>query len=403
MCIDRFTIADVARIHDIKVIKEMGGDIYAVCPFCGDKRGKFSYIIQKGNKQNIYNCFNCDSHGGAIDLHIKLANGDYSGPDGKKRAAKEIFDALNGNECYSNYHKKMEETTQETEEVAKASDGHISSVYYALLKELELKEVHKQDLLRRGLTEDQIKRFRFKSTPDNKYKVCKELVKKGYCLEGVPGFFLNDKGNWDMKLSGKGYFCPVFDGEQNLIIGFQIRVDNPTNGAKYLWFSSSGKEKGVSSGALSTFLPGENERVIIITEGILKATIIYSLLDRKVSVIGVPGVKAIKGIEDYLKRFDSNAYVYEAYDMDKAMKTEDARELEKTMRIANDAVKLKTLVEEFGIETHSLNWDYDEDGFWKENYKGLDDFLYSYEKKELFLNYILSKALNALKVKEFFA
>lgn len=400
--IKRFNIADVARIHGIQVIKETGGDIYAVCPFCGNKEGKFSYIVKKGKKQNIYNCFVCDNHGGAIDLHINLSDGNYQGEEGRKKAAKEIFEILQNDNEMIEYHNFVTETHQDTEEAYKTSDEHCSYVYYSMLKELELKDEHKKDLLRRGLTEEDIKRFKFKSTPDNKYKVCKSLVEKGIYLEGVPGFFKNQKGNWDINIPGKGYFCPVFDGEKNLIIGFQIRVDKPVKKSKYLWFSSAGKELGVTSGAISTFLPGDNDRVIIITEGVLKANVIYALLKGAVSVIGVPGVKSIAGIEDYLNRHYSNAYVYEAYDMDKAIKTDDPEEQKKTDRIKNAAISLKTLVEDYGIEVHSLTWDYDNDGFWKGEYKGLDDFLLSYDKKDLFLRYILSKALKKLKIKDFF-
>lgn len=399
---DTFNIADVAAIHGIEIIKDKGSEVFAVCPFCGDRRGKFSYIVQKGDKSNIYNCFACDAHGGVLDLHMKLSGNAY-GSNANKQAAKEIFQAINGNVEYKKSHESAKNIPV-CHEAEKASDGRISEVYYALLKQLTLKDEHKADLVRRGLTETDIKRFRFRSTPDikQKYDAINHLLEEGYDLEGVPGFYLNKKNQWDFKISGAGYFCPVYDGEYNLITGFQIRVDKPVNKAKYLWVSSCGCEKGVSSGAVSTFLPGKMNQSVIITEGILKATVIYSLLNGDVSVIGVPGVKSIKGLEDYLDRYKGNAYVFEAYDMDKAVKTDDPHEKEKTERIAEAAEKLKEMCQEYNIDTHSLTWDFDEKGYWKENFKGLDDFLLSYEKKDLFKAYLLKRTKSVLKVRNFF-
>lgn len=404
MCDSKFTIADVAAIHGIQTLKEGNGEVFAVCPFCGDARGKFSYIIQKGNKSNIYNCFACDAHGGVLDLHINLSYGDYSDAEGRKRAAREIFQEINGNTYIAENHKRLERHVETVVEAERVSNEQCSEVYYALLKELILKDEHKKDLLRRGLTEDDINRFRFKSTPGSeKYKICKKLIADGYSLEGVPGFYINKRGSWDINIPGSGYLCPVFDGEYNLILGFQVRVDDPKNHQKYLWLSSAGKKNGVSSGAVSTFLPGKCINSVVITEGILKATVVYSLLKGTVSVIGVPGVKAIKGIDDYLDRYKGNAYVFEAYDMDKAVKTQDPHELEKTQRIAKAAEALSERVSEFGIDTHPFTWDFDEDGYWKENFKGLDDFLLEYDKKELVSQYMLNLTGENLELKNFFA
>lgn len=399
---ETFNIADVAAIHGIETIKDRGSEVFAVCPFCGDRRGKFSYIIQKGDKSNIYNCFACDAHGGVLDLHMKLSGNIY-GDNANKQAAKEIFQAINSNMEYKKTHENLK-VIPVCHEAEKASDGRISEVYYAFLRQLTLKDEHKADLIRRGLTEEDIKRFWFRSTPDTKlkYQAINNLIKEGYDLEGVPGFYLNKKKRWDMKIPGEGYFCPVYDGEYNLILGFQIRVDNPINKAKYLWVSSCGCDKGVSSGAISTFLPGKMGQTVIVTEGILKATVIYSMLNGDVSVIGVPGVKSIKGMEDYLNRYNGKAYVFEAYDMDKAVKTDDPHEKEKTERIAEAAKKLKEMCQDYSLDTHSLTWDFDSEGFWKENYKGLDDFLLSYDKKDIFKSYLLKKTADAMKIKNFF-
>jgi hypothetical protein len=406
MC-TKFNIEDVARIHGIQLLKPIkNGEAFAVCPFCGNTKGKFSYVIQKGNKENYYNCFSCGAHGGAISLHIALSNEDYSGADGKKRAARDIFQAINGNTSFEENHKKVSENMEYTDEAEKLSDEKISKVYYALLKELKLKDKHKADLLKRGLTEKDVERYRFKSTPDGdeRFAVCRRLIRQGLSLEGVPGFYINRRGSWDMKIPGSGYLCPVFDGEKNLIIGFQIRVDEPKDGGKYLWFSSSGKQKGCSSGAVPTLLPGKCSDKVIITEGILKATVVYSLLKGEISVIGVPGVKSIKGIDDYLSRFDTaRTLIFESYDMDKAMKSKDEHEKQKTERLAEDTRKLLQKIEELGFMSHSLKWDYDKDGLWKGTFKGLDDFLLDYKDRDVFVRYLSKKQEERCKIVKYFA
>ena len=400
MSISNFNIADVAAIHGVEVIKQKGGEIFAVCPFCGDRRGKFSIVIEKGNKKNIFHCFNCGEHGGSIELHKRLSSEDYSDADGTKRAAKDIFNALNGNVTFSSNHDKVLSAVTTTTDAERQSDEGISAVYYALLNELTLKDEHKKDLVRRGLTEEDIKRFRFRSTPElkEKYRIINHLLRIGLKLEGVPGFYLNKKGKWDLNIPTEGYLCPVFNG--NLIVGFQIRADKPLDKRKYLWLSSSGKQKGVSSTSPVTFLPGQNAGVVIITEGILKASVIYSLLKGTVSVIGVAGVNVIDGIKKYLEKWNGNVYAFIAYDMDKAVKTNDAKELEKTQRIAEAEMKLKDLVAEYNIDSHILTWDFDKDKYWKGNYKGLDDFLLE-ANREVFIEYILNMAGDVLKVKSF--
>lgn len=398
---DKFTIADVARIHGLQEIKSNGTETYCHCPFCGDRRGKFSYIVEKGSKRNMYHCFKCDEQGSAIDLHIKLSPlTDYSGDDGYKKAVRDIFSAINGDEIIAALHRKDQDKPK-TKEAQKTSDVIISKVYYALLSELELREEHKKDLLKRGLSETDIKRFRFKSTPKNPKAICKTLVNKGYNLEGVPGFYM-ENGAWTLRIVNQGYLCPVYDGAYNYIIGFQIRVDKPFNGAKYLWVSSAGKEKGTSPGALTTYLPGKNANVCIITEGILKAIIVYSLLKGEVTVMGIPGTNSYKSSSSYFQRMNSFGFVFEAYDMDKLMNAKTEEEKKKTTTINDCAKNMRSLVEDYNLGVHPLIWDYDEKKLWKGNFKGLDDFLLEYDSRDKFIAYLLKTAEKPLKLQKYF-
>ncbi len=417
----KYSIEDIARIHEIKSLYQkkttladgrvITSEVFAVCPFCGDDRGKFSYVVHKDGKKNMYNCFHCGKHGNAYDLHQKLKTIDNKSLKGiGKTSFTPVVEVC------------------DDELVYKASDEYISMVYSSLLKRLVLKQTHKNDLKRRGLTEEDIMRFGFKSTPF--YKKRLEIVKElsvEYNLEGVPGFFKNKNGVYDISLTD-GYLCPVYDGERSLITGFQIRLDNPINGNKYIWVSSAGKKEGCSSGALSTFLPGKNEKVLLITEGILKASVIHSLLKGEVSVLGIPGINQIKSAQTWLEKYAGQTFLFEAYDMDKVIKQKDKnlflmakaeaakkgttlykcvegdekfKPVYKALRIKEAATKLLNVAKDYNISAHSLTWDFDKEGFWKDNFKGLDDFLNEYNNKDLFIKYLLRKSSQELEMFEY--
>ncbi len=413
---ERFTIADVARMHGIRELRTNNSETYCVCPFCGNSKGKFSYIVKKGKKENMYHCWSCDSKGGSVDLHIALSsNIDYSGDEGYKQACRDIFSALKGDEVLQEMHKRdIENAPEAVDETIRNSDMACSAVYYAMLKELSLRAEHKANLLSRGLSEDDIARFKFKSTPKDPKGLCRKLVSKGYNLEGVPGFYKDGSGEWNLHIAGEGYFCPVYDGEMNYLLGFQIRTDKGSEKdskfPKYVWVSSVNKEKGCSSGALVTCLPGKHQNTIIITEGILKATVIYCLLNKEVTVIGVPGVNATNALASYISRY-SIGYVYEAFDMDKHVNCEgldlsvkeNLKKKEKTEGILSAAQNVRDMISEaYKLPTHELTWDFDEKGYWKEQYKGLDDFLSenpAYLSK--FISYIVGKAEKNIKIQKF--
>ncbi|MBP3280728.1 MAG: hypothetical protein J6M44_17415 [Butyrivibrio sp.] len=268
----------------------------------------------------------------------------------------------------------------------RAEDELCSKVYYRLtkLKCTKLKEEHKKDLLRRGLSEEDIKRFRFCSVPDSGKEAAGEIVSSGIFPAKVPGFYTYGHYSiYTMVDDTKGYYCPAFDGETNQIAGMQIRADNPQKGGKYIWLSSSRKHDGASSGALPTILPGKDTSLWIVTEGILKALIIYCLLGKEVSVIGVPGVGTIGGFKEFMKKKAGlNICFVEAYDMDKVDENKVVKQAQQN---------LLREIEKNGFKAHTLTWD-TKNGQWQKNYKGLDDFLCDYVKtksgREKFITYL---------------
>ena len=83
--------------------------------------------------------------------------------------------------------------------------------------------------------------------PKNSTAIARRLIKQGYDLEGVPGFFVNNSGDWEIAFYRKnnGYLCPVWS-EEGLLTAFQIRLDPPNS--KYIWLASTKFQRGCSSG-----------------------------------------------------------------------------------------------------------------------------------------------------------
>ena len=116
-----------------------------------------------------------------------------------------------------------------------------------LLGLLKLSERHREHLRTvRGLTDEQIDRLGYKSTPPFYLcgKLANQLIAQGYTVEGVPGFYQKN-GKWTVNFSTitAGFLIPV-RGIDGMIHGCQIRLDIPLKndndppekeGAKYIW------------------------------------------------------------------------------------------------------------------------------------------------------------------------
>lgn len=372
------TIDEIVDFDNIEVYAIHGNEHYIKCPVCGRKKYKCSYNPQKG----VWHCFHCDSKGGAIALHAAYTGLDYD-------EAKKQF--LEGTRSCTFQLKKT--FTENVIEEKRASDEICDNTYRDLVQISGLNSLHREDLLRRGLTEEDIKRFLFCDAPTSGVDTAKRLLNRGDILDGVPGFYENSIQSWTVAgVKRPGYLCPVFaiDGK---IRGFQKRLDDPGDGQKYVWLSSSGRNKGVSSKAPSTFLKGKTNGVIIVTEGILKATVTYSLMKGYFTVIGVPGVKVINDLKSILSSgmIKKGTLIIEAFDMDKIPMTREAEDdfikksskpvdicladlRKKQSQIAKDTRKLHETIRSHGLNVYPLTWDVKK-GKWNGKFKGIDDLL----------------------------
>lgn len=376
-----FDIYDVLQVDNLPIIKKHGNEVEFQCPECGDLRGKCSYNVAK----RACNCFVCGFHGTALTIHQEM-----TGISDPKEAAKDLYARMGRPEIQMKP-RFDSQIIPEKKQAQLAPKKYISDVYWAMLKLLKLNPEHKADLLRRGLTEDQIRQFHFRSMPEDTREMSRKLTEQGYTLEGVPGFYETRYGHWYLVHPCSGYLCPVFD--EHIITGFQIRVDHPEGGCKYIWLSSASKYNGCSCGAQATRLPGRTGMVIV-TEGILKATVTWSLLKGQASVIGVPGVASLKNLPMHLVEYTRTASVIiEAYDMDKRPTVSEMsdHDREKQERIEKDRQRLEQMIRDYGYGYYSLAWDKDDDGRWKGNIKGIDDYLLSLseERREAAIKQLL--------------
>jgi len=349
--------------------------------------------IWKGNRiKNVYHCYNCGAQGNMLTLYCELKG--ITGPDCFKIAYREIRGqlAVGGYPLNQAYEIRKPSVV----EAEPADSTKRNRVYRELLKLLNLTDWHLSLLRERGLSEEAIKRLQFRSTPVyGTEELARKLLIKDFSLSGVPGFYLNNRGNWDIAFGKKhsGYLCPVPDISGDLI-GFQIRLDIPIHGRKYIWLSSAGREKGVSSSSPAAFFGNPYDKRVCVTDGVLKGLIAHEFSGR--TFIGNPGVNNYRGLEQLLTVLTGNGVeeVIDYYDMDRQMKiicdhneklcgtcglkfTEGAvcpHKERKRNEIRKGSNRLYEMCQARSIRYRRKKWDLDTDGSWAGNYKGIDDY-----------------------------
>lgn len=189
------------------------------CPFCG-RRGKMNINIPK----NTYRCNFCDdgskgskSSGGMLDLYANVLGGMNL-----SEAYREICEQL-GVAGYSSGQQRTPRELWIREPSKKPPDIPQSEpappdvrhrTYSYLFSLLTLNPQHKESLLRRGLTEEQIRHYGYKSTPVLGFtRLAAAVMEHGCTVAGVPGFYVNTSGEWTTNFQAKcpGFLVPVRD------------------------------------------------------------------------------------------------------------------------------------------------------------------------------------------------
>mgnify|MGYP000387576133 CR=1 FL=1 len=315
-----FNIMDVAELLHLHIRRRQADSVYADCPICGDKRGKMNINFAK----NLWRCNYCNEGGGMLSLYGKVYGISNS------EAYREICDTLQNGLTAPEYTAKVLPEQAAIEQSALASPQEIHQTFSMLLELLTLTPQHRKHLHEvRGLTDEQIERLGYKSTPP--FYLCRSLAQKlrsrGCKVEGVPGFYVGKDDKWTVNFNSitAGIIIPA-RGIDGMIRGAQIRLDTPIrdqesdpdkSGTKYLWLSSSSKKRGVSSGSPVHFVGDPFARVVYVTEGLLKADVPHYLMDR--SFAATAGANNVNKLDMLFALLAANGteVIIEAEDMDK--------------------------------------------------------------------------------------
>lgn len=364
-------ILDAARKLNLPLHPVQGGRQYLThCWYCNDKskRGKLAIHPAKG----VYRCAKCGKAGNVYTMTRDLLGG-------KEKA----IEFLSGEISYFPEIKRKIILKKIQEEENLAPIEIRDAVYNAFLSALPLYARHRDVLHRRGLIDEVIMKNNYKSTlrSDSTEGICRNLLKEGYPLKGIPGFYVKD-GKWTC-MTLPGYFVPVRD-IKGRIQGMQIRVDenvlkrNPDL-RKYLWLSSAGKPEGTTSGPPAhVAVPGKpvSSNIVYITEGPLKADIAAMFLE--VPFIGIAGVSTYRqAVETAVKMGAKITPVL--FDMDKI---ENEKVLEFQELLIQDLRKRK-------INAFAIDWN-------PQLGKGIDDVLLTHQ--EQFKEFIREKMNKQLPV-----
>ena len=362
-----FNIEDVSNLLRLKVRRPNGNGTYVDCPLCGDRRGKMRLDYAK----DIWRCNYCGESGGMLALYAQVHG------ISKSDAYREICETLGRNGSGPDY--KPAERAKVASTVAQsplATIQQIHQTFSLLLSMLTLSEKHRQNLQERGLSDEQIDRLGYKSTPPP--YLCRSytdrLLRQGCIVQGVPGFYLGDDGKWTVRFGKRtsGMIAPC-NGVDGLIRGAQIRLDIPIKdkddppekeGTKYLWLSSSNKKMGVTSGAPIHFVGDPFAGAVYVTEGIIKSDVSHCLMDRTFAAIAGANNTTQLDMLFALLAQNGTKLIIEAHDMDKY-----ANE-----HVAGGASKIYLLARSHGMSCRRLTWN--------PNYKGIDDWQRALKKKE---------------------
>ena len=348
-----FSMLDIVGILGLPFPKHGESSYYIQCPCCDDTQDPRSKHLNINLKKNVYRCPRCGFNGGMFDLYAYYAH----------IPRKEVYNALRkriGNIGSSDDgHKKVPPTVPEQPEETECPIIDVESrhaTYSALLSKLTLAKDHRENLLNRGLTDQEIDKLGYKTTPvAGMSMIAKQLRQEGYYLAGVPGFFRKEDGNWTFIHEKRGILIPVRD-HKGQIQGLQIRRDN-TEKRKFRWVSSTDMKDGCKAEGW-THLAGPIVETVVLTEGPMKADVIHALTG--ITVLAVPGVNTLTQLRIALEvlRAEGVERIQTAFDMD----------FTTNYHVQNGFNNLLALLDDMNFKFGTYLWD--------SRYKGLDDYIW---------------------------
>ena len=335
-----FHMADIIPLLGLPTPPAGKNSFNLPCPCCDDKpKGRHLNI---NLRKDVFRCPRCGFSGGVLDLYAFYAKIP------REKALEELLDR-EGQSLYPR------QPLPEVEENPLTGVEERHATYTALLQSLTLASDHRENLLSRGLSPEEIHRLGYKTTPVLGFSsLAKRLREKGLYLAGVPGFYKN-QSQWTLKIPGRGILIPVRD-VQGQIQGLQVRLDNVEK-RKFRWLSSNGLEEGCGAKTW-VHLAGEPRPLVLLTEGPMKADVIHFLTGQ--TVLAVAGVNSLSQLRPVLEELRAVGMekVMTAFDMDYLVNP----------HVENGQENLAALLDQLKIPYGTYLWD--------PRYKGLDDYIW---------------------------
>ncbi len=348
-------IEQVVDLLAIEVVRATSTQLHCRCPFCADRKAHMNVKLS----DNVFRCNRCGKGGGVLHLYAEYC--DVSLNTAYEELCK-IFRDGDSKALPRRRHQQID-----TADMPIASADVRDNTYSNLMSLLSLCPSHRDSLMDRGLTQEQIEWLGYRTTPVmGTSKIVAELIERGCTLEGVPGFYCDrESGKWVLDIRGSGIMLPDrnVDGQ---IEAIQVRVDKVYH-HKFYNLTSAEKYYGTQSRCCAHFV-GVREKAdddtICLTEGVMKADIAFFLshaMNYPHGFVGLTGVS---------NKSQLAAALTTLYDMGKrrvlVMYDSDYRTNDAVRQLRDYAIEAGA---EHGFEMIPISWD--------PKYKGIDDLLLS--------------------------
>lgn len=353
------SIEDVVNLLGIRVVRNTGTQLHCRCPFCDDKKAHLNIKLSK----NVFRCNRCGRGGGV--LHLYASAHDIS----LNTAYDELCRIFQSGEGSSSQPTIRPLSVVIKPELPLASSAVRDNTYSNLLSMLSLGATHRESLLMRGLSGDDIVSLGYKTTPAVRaQKIVTELLNRGCELEGVPGFYCDqDTGRWKLDIRASGIMLPDRNAKGE-IEAIQIRLDKVRK-SKFNNLTSVDQYCGTSATCCPHFVGiTEETDTVYLTEGVMKADIAYHLsLD-----LGCPrafvGLTGVGNINQFTRALDELQQMHikkikVAFDMDSSVNENVRMAKARVLESGCDA----------GFEMTPVSWD--------TQWKGIDDLLFAMKQR----------------------
>ncbi|MEG2353390.1 MAG: DNA primase [Clostridium sp.] len=358
---DENDIADV--ISETVRLKRVGRNYSGLCPFHSEKTPSFSVSSDK----QMFKCFGCGEVGNVITFVMKTKNMNF--PEAcellAKRANIEILSKDRGK------NEKNEKLYELNVEVARF-----------FFSNLQKKKEVKDYFIRRGITEQTIRRFGLGYSLDSWNSLMKYLKSKGYTeldMLSLGVVAKGDKNTYD-RFRNRVMF-PVFN-QYGKVIGFGGRVLDDSK-PKYLNSPETVLfNKGYNLYGLNFAIKNLKKRTFIIVEGYMDCISLHQY--GITNVVASLGTALTQGQAKLMKRYVDEVII--SYDADLAGKAATIRGLEVLRK------------EGFEVKVLTVPQGKDPDEFIKSN--GKEAFERLVETAVSLIEYRISRAKEGLNLKD---